>query len=392
MGANIHMLHEVIAIDTKTKELTVKDLKNGKIFYENYDKLVYAAGSWPISVPGVPEESMKFENVMLCKLFQHAQELINKADEPGINSIVIIGAGYIGIELAEAYYMKGKNVTLIDYDKRVISKYFDHEFTNPLEEDIRNAGIKLALGEKVINFEGENNKANKVITDKNSYLADLIIVCVGFKPNTELLPEAEKTANGAIIVDSQMRTNIPDVWAIGDSAAMLHASTGRHTQVALATNAVKSGIAAASSINGIAGVEIHNVAGTNAIHVFDNNLASTGLTEQTASALGIEAESVYVEDADRPEFMQNYTITKFKITYEKGTLRLLGAQIGTKGAVNHSEVIYFLALAIQKHMNLLEIAFTDVYFLPHFNKPFNFVLSAILKAAGINYDKVRRKS
>ncbi|HRR06646.1 MAG TPA: FAD-dependent oxidoreductase, partial [Victivallales bacterium] len=309
MGAKIYMLHEVIAIDTKTKRLTVKDLKSGKIFYENYDKLVYAAGSWPMSIPGLPKESMELENVMLCKLFQHARELIDKADEPGINSVVVIGAGYIGIELAEAYRIKGKNVTLLDYEKRVIPRYFDHEFTNSLEEDIRNAGIKLGLGEKVINFEGKDNKVNKVITNKNSYPADLVILCVGFKPNTELLPDAEKTANGAIIVDPQMRTNIPDIWAIGDSAAMLHAATGRHTQVALATNAVKSGIAAASSINGISGVEVQNIAGTNAIHVFDNNLASTGLTEQTASALGIKAKSVYVEDADRPEFMQNYTVT-----------------------------------------------------------------------------------
>jgi len=330
---------------------------------------------------------MKMENVMLCKLYQHAKELIEKADEPGIGSVVVIGAGYIGIGLAEAYRQKGKKVTLIDFEKRVVPRYFDNEFTNILEADIRKSGVVLALGEKVIDFAGRDGRVAEVVTSKARYPADLVIVCVGFKPNTELLPAAEKTANGAIVVDPQMRTNIPDVWAIGDAAAMLHASTGRHTQVALATNAVKSGIAAASSINGVSGVEVANVAGTNAIHVFDNNLASTGLSEAGAAALGIDAASVYVEDADRPEFMEDYTITRFKIIYERGTMRLLGAQVGTRGAVNHSEVIYFLALAIQRRMNLLEVAFTDVYFLPHFNKPFNFVLTAILKAAGINYDK-----
>lgn len=387
MGAKVLMEHEVIAIDTSEKKLTIRDLRNNREFIDTYDKLVYAAGSWPLGIPGIPQKSMELKNVMLCKLYQHAKELIDKADEPGVNSVVVIGAGYIGVELAESYRLKGKKVTLIDFEKRVVPRYFDEEFTSILESDIRKAGIQLALGEKVIDFKGENGTVTEVVTDKAVYKADLVIVSVGFKPNTELLPDAEKTANGAIIVDPQMRTNIHDVWAIGDAAAMLHASTGRHTQVALATNAVKSGIAAASSINGIAGVEINNVAGTNAIHVFDNNLASTGLSESAATSFGIEAKSVFVEDADRPEFMNEYTITRFKIIYEPKTLRLLGAQIGTQGKVHHSEVIYFLALAIQKHMNLLEIAFTDVYFLPHFNKPFNFVLTAILKAAGINYDK-----
>jgi NADPH-dependent 2,4-dienoyl-CoA reductase/sulfur reductase-like enzyme len=388
MGAKVFMEHEVIAIDTVSKTLSVRDLRSGREFAESYGKLIYAAGSWPLPIPGVPEKSMNMENVMLCKLYQHAKELIGKADEPGINSVVVIGAGYIGIELAEAYRQKGKKVTLIDFEKRVVPRYFDHEFTNIIEEDIRKSGVVLALGEKVIDFAGRDGRVAEVVTSKSHYQADLVIVCVGFKPNTELLPAAEKTANGAIVVDPQMRTNIPDIWAIGDSAAMLHASTGRHTQVALATNAVKSGIAAASSVNGISGVEVASVAGTNAIHVFDNNLASTGLSEASAAALGIDAASVYVEDADRPEFMEDYTITRFKIIYERGTMRLLGAQVGTRRAVNHSEVIYFLALAIQRHMNLLEVAFTDVYFLPHFNKPFNFVLTAILKAAGINYDKV----
>lgn len=385
MGARVFMEHDVIAIDPAAKTVTVKDLKGGRIFTDPYDQLVYAAGSWPLSIPGLPADHAALGNVMLCKLFQHAEELIRRADDPAIQTVAVIGAGYIGIELAEAYRIKGKTVTLIDFEKRVVPKYFDPEFTDTLEADIRKSGITLALGESVKDFAGKDGRVTEVITSKGRYPADLVIVAVGFKPNTDLLPGARKTANGALIVDEHMRTSLPDIYAIGDAAALYHAVLRRHQQVALATNAVKSGLAAASSINGIEGVKLESVAGTNAICVFGNNLASTGLSEAAAKSLGMDVASSFVVDADRPEFMNEYGIARIKLVYEKADFRLVGAQIGSLGDVNHTEVIYFLALAIQKGLRLPEIAFTDVYFLPHFNKPFNFVLTAILKALGLDY-------
>ncbi|MCG8453843.1 MAG: FAD-dependent oxidoreductase [Spirochaetales bacterium] len=386
MGATVRMEHDVTSIDPVAKTVQVTNLNTGEVITDSYDKLIYAAGSWPLDIPGMDPAKAELDNVMLCKLYQHAEELIQKADEPGINSVAVIGAGYIGIELAEAYRKKGKEVTLVDYASRVIPRYFDKEFTRVLEEDMKRLGIQLALGEKVVDFEGEK-AVSAVVTDKGTYPADLVIQCVGFKPNTELLPQAEKTGNGALIVDSQMRTSIPDVWAIGDAVALYHAALNTNAQVALATNAVKTGLAAAFSVNDVPGAEVESIAGTNAICVFDNNLASTGLSEEAALASGMEVASSYIEDADRPEFMNDYGITRIKLVYEKESLRLVGAQIGSHGEINHTEVIYYLALAIQKQMTLPQIAFTDVYFLPHFNKPFNFILTAILQAIGLNYAK-----
>jgi NADPH-dependent 2,4-dienoyl-CoA reductase/sulfur reductase-like enzyme len=388
MGAKVLMEHDVIAIDTDRKTVKVRDLKTGREFEDGYDKLVYAAGSWPLPIPGLRPEASALKNVMFCKLYQHAQELIEKAKDPEVRRVAVIGAGYIGIELAEAYRRRGKEVALIDFESRVVPRYFDPEFTQRLESDIRASGITLALGERVKDFEGSGGAVTAVVTDKGSYKADLVIVSVGFKPNSELLPAAKKTPNGAIEVDGHMRTSIPEVYAIGDSVAMYHAALRRHQQVALATNAVKSGIAAASDINGVAGVEVPSVVGTNAICVFGNNLASTGLSEAGALAAGLDAASSYFEDADRPEFMKDFSQAKIKLVYEKGSLRLLGAQVGSYGEANHTEVIYFLALAIQKGMTLPEIAFTDVYFLPHYNKPFNFILTSILKALGLDYSKL----
>ena len=387
MGARVFMEHDVTAIDPEKKTISAVNLKTGEKVSDHFDKLIYAAGSWPVDIPGIPTEHAELENIMMCKLYQHAEELIKKADEPGIESVAVVGAGYIGIELAEAYRIKGKNVTLIDFENRVIPRYFDTEFTDRLEADIRKSGITLAMGEKVVDFKGENGKVKRVMTDKGEYPADLVIKSIGFKPNTELLPDAEKTANGALLVSPGMETSLKDIYAVGDCVAMYHAALQKPMQVALATNAVKTGLAAASAVNGIEGVQVESVAGTNAICVFENNLASTGLSEAAAKAAGLDVDSSFIEDADRPEFMNDYGVTRIKLIYEKVNFRLVGAQIGSHGDINHTEVIYYLALAIQKNLTLTEIAFTDVYFLPHFNKPFNFILTAILKAIGLEYGK-----
>lgn len=386
-GVTVKMSHQVTAIDHKNQTVIVKNLATGKEFPDNYDKLIYAAGSWPINIPGIPPEKATLKNIEICKLYQHAEELIRKADDPAIKNVTVIGSGYIGIELAEAYCTKGKNVTLLDFETRVLPRYFDREFTDKLQEDIVRDGVKLALGEKVVDFEGHDGKVTKIITDKGSYATDMVIKCIGFKPNTELLPDAAKTNNGALIVDKHMRTNLPDIYAIGDACAMYHAALDQNMQVALATNAVKSGIVAASHINGVETVKVDSVAGTNAICAFGNKLASTGISEELGRRLKLNIASSYIEDNDRPEFMNTYGLTKVKLVYEKDSLRLLGAQVGSYGDANHSELIYYLALAIQQKMTLLDIAFTDVYFLPHFNKPFNSVLTAIMKAIGLDYYK-----
>ncbi len=385
LGAEVHMHTEVTKIDSENKSVTARDIRSGNEMTVTYDKLIYAAGSWPVDFN---VENSGLENIYVCKLFQHAATLIDKANEPGIESVAIIGAGYIGIELAEAYHQKGKQVTLIDLQERVVPAYFDTEFTDRLQADIRRAGINLQLGTRVNGYTaGDRGQVKQIVTDHGSFDADLVIQCVGFKPNTALLEEAEKLPNGALVVDSRMQTSIPDVYAIGDTVATYHAATRTHRHVALATNAVKGGVVAASQINGHDAVQLPNIVGTNAICVFENMLASTGLSEAAARAEGMDVLSSFYVDNDRPEFMNEVEEVGVKLVYERETLRLVGAQIGSYGTVPHTECIFYLALAIQKGLTLTELAMTDVYFLPHFNKPFNFVISAVLQALGLSYMK-----
>lgn len=385
LGTEVHMNTEVTAIDAAKKTVTAKDLATGEERTVSYDKLIYSAGSWPVDFN---VENRDLKNIYVCKLFQHASELIAKAGDPGIRSVAVIGAGYIGIELAEAYRLRGKKVTLVDLQDRVVPAYFDTEFTDRLQSDIRRSGVNLVLGARLTGYIGdESGNVKKIVTNHGDFDADLVIQCVGFKPNTALLPDAEKLENGALKVNSAMETSLPDIYAIGDSVAIYHAATGTWRHVALATNAVKGGVVAASQINGLKQVRLDSITGTNAICVFDNKLASTGLSETAARAAGLDIASSFYADNDRPEFMNSTEEVGVKLIYEKESLRLVGAQIGSYGEGSHTECIFYLSLAIQKQMTLLELAMTDVYFLPHFNKPFNFIISAILQALGLTYMK-----
>lgn len=384
MGAKIFMNHDVKKIDREHKTIYVEDLITKKITAWKYDNLIYAAGSWPIDRK---VENQHLKNVEICKLYQHALKLIEKANDPTIKTVTVVGAGYIGLELVEAYKIKGKEVVLVDFAPRVLANYFDEEFSSVLENELVKSGVKVYLGQAVQKFVGDQDgKVVGLVTDKGTEIStDLVIQCVGFSPNHDLLEGLDKVSNGAIKVNERVQTSDPNIYAIGDCAAIYDASTKQHRNIALATNAVKSGVVAASQINGASHVVLKSIVGTNALCVFEHKFASTGVSEEAAKKFGLKVKSTFYEDNDRPEWMNTVEKVGVKIVYEEDTLRLVGAQILSYGNANHTEWIFSLALAIQQGLSLLDVAFTDVYFLPHLNKPFNFVLSAVLKALGMKY-------
>ena len=383
MGIDVNMEHDVIEVNEKEKYVVVKNLKTGETFKDNYDKLVVAAGTWPI-VPPFP--GVNLNNILLSKLYQHAQKIKELAVNPEIKNIAVIGAGYIGVELVEAFNIYGKNVTLIDMENRIVPRYFDEEFTSPLQKEMESKGVKLRFGEKVQEFKGDDKgNVKAVVTDKGEYEADLVIMSIGFRPQTEMLKgKVDMLPNGAIKVDRRMKTSNPDIYAIGDAAAIHHNVFDQHMHVALATNAVKTGLVTAMDILG-QGIDFPGVQGTNGISIFGFKYASTGATEASAKAMGLDAKSVFFKDMDKPEFMHDAEEIQIKMTYDPKTLKLLGAQIGSWGKANHSEVMYTLSLAIEKGMTLPEIALMDVFFLPHYNKPFNFIIQPILNVLGLNF-------
>ncbi len=375
MGATVNMKHEVVNIDFGTKTLCIKNLETDSEFNDSYDKLILAMGSWPI-IPPIPGIEMK--GIHISKLYQHAQSIIENVKRPEVKKVTVVGAGYIGVELIEAFHKHGKEVTLIEAENRILCKYFDSEMTVSPEDELRKQGINVQTSEKVVKFEGIDGEVSKVITNKGEYDTDMVIFSVGFRPNTKMIgDELKMLPNGAIIVNDFMQTSNPDVFACGDCAAVHSNATHNNEYIALATNAVRMGILCALNIkeNKVASP---GVQGSNAIQIFDYKMASTGLSEVAAIERGMKVSSNYIEDASRAEFMPTYDQVKIKVVYETESRRLVGAQIMSKG--DYTLAIHTFSLAIQKQMSVDEFALTDFFFLPHFNKPVSYMTSVALTA------------
>lgn len=373
-GARIYMETGVKNIDFKNKIVYAQD-KSGKEYNESYDKLILATGSLPI-VPNI--EGKNLENVQLVKLYQNAQDVIEKLKDESIKDVSVVGAGYIGVELAEAFKRCGKDVTMIDCADTCLSNYYDNDFTELMKDNLSKNGIRLQFGETVQKIEG-NGKVEKVITDKGEYKSDMVILAIGFKPNNQLGKDnLELFKNGAYVVDRCQKTSIDDVYAIGDCATVFDNSIGKTNYIALATNAVRSGIIAAHNVCGT-NLESIGVQGSNGISIWGFNMVSTGLTLKKAKDFGYNAVSTDYEDFQKPAFIENNNKkVKIKIVYDKNTRIILGAQIASDYDISMG--IHMFSLAIQEKVTIDKLKLLDIFFLPHFNQPYNYITMAALSA------------
>ena len=373
-GAKVNMNSKVERIDFD-KKFVCATLENGQKVEESYDKLILATGSLPI-VPQIPGRDL--ENVQLVKLFQNAEEVIKKLENPDIKTIAVVGAGYIGVELAEAFERHNKKVIVVDIANTSLSSYYDPEFSALMDKNLSDHGIKLALGDTAKEIKG-TGKVEAIVTDKNEYQCDMVILAIGFRPNTELGKDyLETMSNGAYIVDETQQTSKKDVYAIGDCATVLFNSTGEKSYIALATNAVRSGIIAAYNACGKK-LETIGVQGSNAISIYDLKLVSTGLSEQKAKQLGMDVLSTSFEDLQKATFIETTNPkVNIKIVYDAKTRVILGAQMAS--TYDMSMGIHMFSLAIQEKVTIDKLKLLDIFFLPHFNQPYNYITMAALSA------------
>ncbi|MBA9025144.1 MULTISPECIES: FAD-dependent oxidoreductase [Bacillaceae] len=373
LGANMKMKHEVLTIDTDKNILIAKNLDTEEIFEDSFDKLVMTTGSWPV-IPNIP--GINQDNIVLCKNFHHANQIIEKAKRA--EKIAVIGAGYIGVELVEAFEVYGKEVTFIDGEDRILSKYLDAEYTDMIEAELINHGVNMALNQTVTHFEGKSGKVAKVVTTKGEYEADLVILCVGFRPNTDLLKgQVDMLPNGAIKVNEYMQASKEQVFAAGDSCAIMYNPTKQHAYIPLATNAVRMGALVAKNLLKPT-IKYMGTQGTSGLHIYDYNMASTGLTESAAKLVNMNVKSITIKENNRPEFMPTYEEVMLKVVYEVGTNRIIGAQVISKADMTQS--INTISVCIQNEMTIEELAYVDFFFQPHFNKPVNILNQAGLQA------------
>ena len=347
-GAVIHMETEVDRIDFDGKAVYARG-KDGKSYVQEYDKLILATGSVPLR----PEiEGMELDNVQFVKLYQNARDVIEKLKDTSVKKVAVVGAGYIGVELAEAFKRNGREVVLIDLADTCLSGYYDREFSDRMAHNLQEHGVKLAFGEKVVRLEGKR-RVERVVTDQGCYEADMVVFGIGFRPNTSLGQGRLRTfGNGAFLVDRRQETSVPGVYAVGDCATVYNNAIQAADYIALATNGI--------SIWGL-------------------HMLSTGISLARAKRMGYDAAAADYEDWQKAEFMENGNHkVKIRIVYDRKSRIILGAQMCSDYDVSMG--IHMFSMAVEEQVTIDKLKLFDLFFLPHFNKPYNYVTMAALGA------------
>jgi len=373
-GAKVYLETAVDHVDFENKTVHCVTI-TGEEIVETYDKLVLATGSVPIS-PNIPGKDLK--NITFMKKFQEGQFIDGLLAQEEFQNIAVVGAGYIGVEMAEAAKRRGKNVMLFDLADRTLSSYYDRAFTNKMDRNLAEHGIDLHLGEMVQEYQG-TDKVETLVTDKGAYAVDLVINAIGFAPNNELgKNDLELFVNGAYLVDRHQQTSHPDVYAVGDCATVYSNALQDTAYIALATNAVRTGMVAGQNIGGKT-IESPGVQGSNGISIFGYNMVSTGYSVESAARFGLEVKYTDFEDTQKPAFMKDNDSVQLRIVYDATTRRIVGAQMASTTS-EISMAIHMFSLAIAKGVTVDELALLDLFFLPHFNQPYNYINKAALAA------------
>lgn len=359
-GIDLKTFKEVIDVDTLEKTLTIKDALSGEIFIDNYDKLMIATGASSI----MPSLDKSYDNLTTLKDMNDGiklKELISKEEN---KNIVIIGAGFIGIETIEAAKKLNKNIHLIGRSNRILSKVFDKEITDLLEEELRKNNIHLHLNETIQKYIGEEN-ITKVITNKSEIDCDIVVMAIGVKPNTSFLENTniKMLSNGAIIVDECGRTSVEDIYAAGDCATIKNLVTNEDMYVPLATGANKLGRIVGENLGGINSYYPGSLA-SSCIKVLDMEAAITGLTEERAKALNLDFKTKCITNYNQTHYYPGREKLLIKLIYDAKTKVILGGQIaGYKDAVQRANV---LATAITAKMTTEQLGMLDLCYAPPF--------------------------
>ncbi|MCD2401502.1 CoA-disulfide reductase [Borreliella bissettiae] len=370
-GISVKTNHEVIKVDAKNNIIAVKNQKTGNIFNNTYDQLMIATGAKPI-IP--PINNINLKNFHTLRNLEDGQKIKNLMDKEEIKNIVIIGAGYIGIEMVEAAKNKRKNVRLIQLDKHILIDSFDEEIVTIMEEELIKKGVDLHTNEFVKSLIGEK-RVEGVVTNKNTYQADAVILATGIKPVTEFLENQLKTTeNGAIIVNEYGETSIKNIFSAGDCATIYNIVSKKNEYIPLATTANKLGRIIGENLAGNR-IAFKGTLGSASIKILSLEAARTGLTEKDAKKLQINYKTIFVKDKNHTNYYPDQEDLYIKLIYEENTKIILGAQaIGKNGAVIR---IHALAIAIYSKLTTNELGMMDFSYSPPFSRTWD-----ILNIAG----------
>lgn len=358
---NVKTSHEVIDIDATKKIVIVKDLINGKVFNESYDKLILSPGAKPI----IPSFYKKSERVFTLRTIEDTKKVKSYINSNNVSNAVVIGGGYVGIEMAENLTNLGISVDLVEANNQVLSM-FDKDIVSFVHSTLRNNGVKLHLNSNVESL-NEINDQILVKLENETLITDIVIVAVGVTPDTILAEKIglKQGIKGSIIVNEHMQTSIEDIYAVGDAVTVKNYVSEEDTLIPLAGPANKQGRIAADNICGIAS-SYQGSLGTSILKVFDLNAASTGLNEKTLINKKMNYEKVILSPLSHAGYYPNAKILTLKVLYEKESLRLLGAQvIGYDGVDKRIDVI---ATAIKSNLKAVDLKDLELAYAPPFSQ------------------------
>ncbi|MGA9047853.1 MAG: FAD-dependent oxidoreductase [Dehalococcoidia bacterium] len=351
------------SIDRTAHKVNITNLLDGKTSTLDYDKLVLATGADPV-VP--PIKGIDLQGIHVLKKIPDAEEIIALMTASVTHKAVIVGAGLIGMEMAESLVTKGFEVTVIEALDRLLSAIADEEITDLLARHVKSKGVILKLGQKIVAFEGELGRVKHAITDKETIEADLVIFAIGIRPNSKLAREAGLQTGpfGDIVVDDHLRTNDPDIYAGGDCVANINFITGQKVFTPLGSTANKHGHVIAANMTGNDQVW-PGIASTACVKVFDFNIGRTGLGEKEAVNAGYDVVTGLIPGLDLPEYYPGSKDIIIKLIVDAKSRRILGGQGTGPGEV--IKRVDVLATAITMGMTVDTLANLDLAYAPPYN-------------------------
>lgn len=368
-NVDVRVNSEVTSIDPKAKTVTVRSKDRGE-YTESYDKLILSPGAAPIRPP---MEGADNARVFTLRNIPDTIKIREYVEEEFPESAVVVGGGYIGVEMAENLKNAGVAVTIVELADHVIAP-LDYDMACDVHRYLKEKGVGLILKNGVQAIKEEGGKLKLTLSD-GEIETDMVIMAVGVRPDTALAKDAglELNKRGAIVVNEHMLTSDPDIYAVGDAVEVTDFVTGEKAYIPLAGPANKQGRIAADNIYGIP-TTYKNTLGSAVLKIFDMTVATTGVNERAAKAAGLDYDKVYTYSNSHASYYPGSTGMSIKTLYEKGTGKILGAQIvGFDGVDKRCDV---LATAIRAGMTAKDLTELELCYAPPFGSakdPVNFV-------------------
>ena len=354
--------HEVTAINRDRKTITVKNLTDDSVFEESYDALLLSPGSKPI-LPDIP--GVHLSAVYKLRTIEDMDAIKAHVDRDGIRSVVIIGGGFIGLEMAEELVHRNLAVTMLQLNRQIFTQC-DYEMTSPLMQQLTEHGVDCRVGTTAKSFASIDSGRLIVTTTHDDLIeTDLVIIGIGVMPETYLASAAglELGLTGGIKVDKSMHTSDPFIWAVGDAIEVTNFVTGKPVLIPLAGPANRQGRLAADSMLGRK-VAYHDSQGTAICKVFDATIAVTGISESMAKSLGIACESVFIHPENHADYYPGAVPMTIKLVFTLVDGKILGAQVvGTDGIDKRIDVF---ATAMRAGLTVFDLEDLELAYAPQY--------------------------